>query len=135
MFIVNVDISTITGNSCRCYVFKTWLCKYNKLHALIYIDKHIFNRASEFFQDGEPSKDGGSFSVILNLSVAPLPPTKFCFNTIQEEMLFEESQSDCRSGHLGYGNITILAILNLHVAPLPPTQFLFNLTDYLRNVL
>ena len=43
-------------------------------------------------------------------------------------MSFEEFQDGPHGGHLGYGNITILAILNLHVATMAPTKFQLNPT-------
>ena len=45
---------------------------------------------------------------------------------IQKEMLFEDFQDICGSGHNSYRNGTILTILNIHAALMPPTKLRFN---------
>ena len=70
------------------------------------------------------------FLLILNLHVAPMPPTKFWLNQTYhwEQIRFEDFQDGQLGSHLSwYWKRTILAILNLYVALMPPIKFEFNL--------
>ena len=84
---------------------------------------------TEDFQDGHLGGHLGYLNnmilAVLNLHVAPIPPTKFwltpTYNSSADVVWgFSRLPLWC---HIGYQNRTILAILNLYVASMPPLKF------------
>ena len=74
---------------------------------------------------------------ILNLHVAPMPPTKFGLNLVmvREQMWVQDFQDGCPGSHPRYPNRRIKAILNLYVSPMLPIMFWLNPTYGLGDVM